>query len=67
MPVKFSLTPSSEADIEIFKEMALDLPGDSAFHVDKGYTAYDYEDLLKEVGLELKSQRKNSKRSIPTW
>src|SRR3954462_2927057 len=32
------------------------------------YTDYDYEDLLKEVALNLKAQRKkNSKRPMPVW
>ncbi|HZY66637.1 MAG TPA: IS982 family transposase, partial [Rubrobacteraceae bacterium] len=65
-PVEFSVATGSEADIEVFKEMALDLPEGSAVHADKGYTDYDYEDFLKEVGLELKSQhKKNSKRPMP--
>ena len=35
---------------------------------DKAYTDYDYEDLLEEVGLHLKAQRKkNSKRPMPLW
>lgn len=59
------MATGSEADIEVFKEMALDLPEGSAVHADKGYTDYDYEDFLKEVGLELKSQHKNSKRPMP--
>jgi hypothetical protein len=34
----------------------------------KGYTDYHYEDLLEEVGLYLKAQRKkNSKREMPAW
>ena len=36
---------------------------------DKAYTDYDYEDLLKEVGLHLKGQRKKnySKRPMAVW
>jgi hypothetical protein len=45
-----------------------DLPEGSIIHADKGYTDYHYEDLLEEVGLHLKAQRKkNSKRQLPPW
>jgi hypothetical protein len=37
-------------------------------HADKGYTDYHYEDLLEEIGLRLKAQRKKrSKRPMPAW
>ncbi len=65
-PVEFSLAAGSEADITVFKE--LDLPEGSIIFADKAYTDYDYEDLLEEVGLHLKAQRKkNSKRPMPAW
>jgi len=67
-PVEFSLAAGSEADIAVFREMALELPEGSRVHADKGYTDYDHEDFLTEVGLELKAQRKkNSKRPMPMW
>ena len=67
-PVEFSLAAGSEADIAIFKELELDLPEGSIICADKAYTDYDYEDLLEEVGLHLKAQRKkNSKRPMPAW
>jgi Transposase DDE domain len=67
-PVEFYLAGASEADIAIFKELGLELPEGSIIHADKGYTDYHYEDLLKEVGLHLKAQRKkNSKREMPAW
>ncbi|CAN5684301.1 hypothetical protein BH24ACT21_BH24ACT21_12040 [soil metagenome] len=67
-PVEFSLAAASEADIAIFKELDLELPEGSIIHADKAYTDYHYEDLLQEVGLHLKAQRKkNSKRPIPAW
>jgi transposase len=67
-PVEFSLAAGSEADITIFKELELDLPEGSIIHADKAYTDYDYEDLLEEVGLHLKSQRKKrSKRPMAAW
>ena len=42
------------------------MPEGSIIHADKTYT--DYEDLLEEVGLHLKAQRKkNSKRPPAVW
>ena len=67
-PVEFSLAAGSESDVAIFKELELDLPEGSTICADKAYTDYDYEDLLKEVGLHLKAQRKkNSKRPMAAW
>ena len=63
-PVEFSLASASEADVKVFKGLDLNLPSGATIHADKGYTDYHYEDLLKEVGMNLVSQRKrNSKRS----
>ncbi len=54
--------------MKLLKELGLDLPEGSIIHADKGYTDYHYEDLLEEVGLHLKAQRKkNSKRQLPAW
>ncbi|MEW6635719.1 MAG: IS982 family transposase [Actinomycetota bacterium] len=67
-PVEFALAAGSEADVSVFKDLALDLPEGSIICADKGYTDYDYEDLMEEVGLHLKAQRKkNSKRPMPPW
>jgi len=67
-PVEFALAAGSEADVTVFKELNLDLPEGSLICADKAYTDYDYEDLLEEVGLHLKAQRKkNSKRPMPAW
>ena len=67
-PVEFSLAAASEADVKLLKELGLDLPEGSIIHADKGYTDYHYEDLLKEVGLHLKAQRKKrSKRPMAPW
>lgn len=67
-PVEFSLVAASEADVSVFKDLQLDLPEGSIILADKAYTDYDYEDLLKEVGLHLKAQRKkNSKRPMAAW
>ena len=68
-PVEFSLAGGSEADVSVFKEdLELDLPEGSIICADKAYSDYDYEDLLEEVGMLLKAQRKkNSKRPMPVW
>jgi hypothetical protein len=68
-PVEFSLVAGSEAEVSVFRDLQLDLPEGSIILADKAYyTDYDYEDLLKEVGLHLKAQRKkNSKRPMPVW
>jgi len=48
--------------------LSLDLPEGSIIHADKGHTDYHYEDLLKEVGLHLKAQRKKrSKWPMVAW
>ena len=67
-PVEFSLAAGSESDIAVFKEMNLELGEGSIICADKAYTDYEYEDLLEEVGLHLKAQRKkNSKRPMPAF
>ena len=67
-PVEFSLAAGSEADVSVLKDLQLDLPEGSTILADKAYTDYYYEDLLEEVGLHLKAQRKkNSKRPMPMW
>ena len=55
-PVEFALEAGSEADVAVFKDLELELPEGSITFVDKGYTDYDHEDLLEEVGLHLKAQ-----------
>jgi hypothetical protein len=67
-PVEFTLAAASEADISLFKELKLELPEGALICADKGYTDYHYEDLLEDVGLRLKAQRrKRSKREMPAW
>ena len=66
-PVEFCLAAASESDIAVFKRMNLEFSEGAIIHADKGYTDYEHEDFLKEVGLELKAQRKNSKRPMPAW
>ncbi len=67
-PVEFTLAAASEADISLFKELKLELPEGAIICADKGYTDYHYEDLLEDVGLHLKAQRKKrSKRPMPLW
>jgi hypothetical protein len=67
-PVEFALEAASESDVKVFKNLGLDLPQGSTILADKGYTDYEYEDLLEEVGLHLTAQRKKrSKRPMPPW
>jgi len=67
-PVEFSLAASSKAYVKGFEDLNLDLLEGSIICADKAYADYDYEDLLEEVGLHLKAQRKkNSKRPMPAW
>ena len=67
-PVEYSLAAASEADISLSKQLSLHLPEGSIIHAEKGCTGYHYEDLLKEVGLHLKAQRKKrSKRPMAAW
>jgi Transposase DDE domain len=67
-PVEFTLAAASEADIRLFKELKLELPEGAIICADKGYADYHYEDLLEDVGLHLKAQRrKRSKREMPAW
>ena len=62
-PIEFILSPGSCSDIKGFKELDLDLPEGSTIYADKAYTDYDEEDLLAEININLKPQRKgNSKR-----
>ena len=66
--MEFALEAGSDSDVKVFKNLGLDLPQGSTILADKGYTDYDYEDLLEEVGLRLKAQRKKrSKREMPAW
>jgi hypothetical protein len=46
-PVEFSLAAGSESEVTIFKDLESDLPEGSIICADKGYTDYDYEDLLR--------------------
>lgn len=62
-PIEFILSPGSCSDIKGFKELDLDLPEGSIIYGDKAYTDYEEEDLLNELKIDLKPQRKeNSKR-----
>ena len=67
-PVEFTLAAASESDIGLLKELKLELPEGAIICADKGYTDYHCEDLLEDVGLHLKAQRKKrSKRPMPLW
>jgi len=52
--VEFTLAAASEAGVEVFEEMDLDLPQGSIFVADKAYTDYDHQDMVEDVGLASK-------------
>ncbi len=52
-PVEFLLAPGSENDVQVLKQLDLDLPEGSLLTGDKAYNDYAYEDLLKDVGNEM--------------
>lgn len=61
MPIEFSITPASTADITAFKMMEIDLPSNSKIYGDKAYTDYGFEDLLHEIfDINLIPERKNN-------
>ena len=67
-PVEFFLTPGSWSDTRALKMDKFDLPAGSLLTGDKAYNDYVFEDLLKEVQLDLQPLRKkNSKRPVPPW
>lgn len=67
-PVEFFLTPGSWSDTRALKMYNFDLPERSLITGDKAYNDYVFEDLLKEVPLDLQPLRKkNSKRPVPPW
>lgn len=63
VPLEVIFTPGSTSDITAFRLLNLDIEKGSVIYGDKGYTDYQYEDLLADVGITLCSHRKkNSKR-----
>jgi len=64
-PVEFFLTPGADSDTKALKQYALDLPQNATVTGDKAYNDYAYEDLLKEVDIQLiPLRKKNSKRCL---
>jgi hypothetical protein len=67
-PVEFFLTPGADNDPKALKMYRFDLPEGSQVTGDKAYNNYDFEDLLREAGLELcPLRKKNSHRLWPPW
>ena len=67
-PVEFFLTPASVYDGQGLFWFDFDLPPGSWIVGDKAYTDYEMEDILADVGLQLKPfRKKNSKRPVPAW
>jgi hypothetical protein len=64
-PVEFFLTPGADSDTKALKQYAFDLPKNATITGDKAYNDYEYEDLLKDIGLRLiPLRKKNSKRPL---
>jgi Transposase DDE domain len=66
-PVEFVLAPGAQADITVFKALALALPQGSTIYAAAAYTDYEGEDLLAQgPHLHLLVPRKaNAKRTMP--
>ena len=66
-PVEFALAAGSRLTWR-YQRGGVGLARRLDHYADKGYTDYDHEDLLEEVGLYLRAQRKkNSKRPMAAW
>lgn len=68
LPVEVMLAPGSQADINAFRRLSLDLPASATVFADKGYLDQHEEALLDEAGLRLVTpRRKNSRSPLPVW
>ena len=66
--VEVMLAPGSEADIQAFRRLALDLPPEAHIFADAGYLDQHEEALLTDADLHLVAQRrKNSKEPLAPW
>ena len=68
-PIEVVFTPGSAGDMPGLRSLMLDLPAESELYADKGYTDYQFEDNVSELGnIELIAARKsNSKRQHPGY
>lgn len=68
IPIEFSITQASTADITAFKAMAIDLPEGAIIYGDKAYTDYRFEDELNEDGsISLIAERKKNAKRQHSW
>ena len=69
IPVEYTLTPGSWADIEGLRQLPLYLPPQAVVFGDSGFTDYSHEEALAEAdGIDLKvARKKNSKRPHQPW
>lgn len=68
IPVEFTFTAGSKADIRGLEQLPLSLAKGSKLYGDAAYTNYHIEDMLKEEGIHLATQRRsNSKRADQPW
>ena len=62
-PIEFIFAPGSHHDSAVFKQFQLDLPENSTLYSDSGNTDYNYEDILRDAGINfLPARKSNSKR-----
>jgi len=67
-PVEFFLTPGCCSDTTGLAGFDFDLPEGAVIVGDKAYNFYLVEDLLADVGIQLKPiRKKKSKRCFPAW
>ena len=67
-PVEIQIVPGSRPDISVFKEFNFNLPENSKLYTDKGYTDYEWEDMLKEIGIIMEPiRKKNSVRATDSF
>lgn len=60
-PVEFVLAAGSSADLNVFKQLPLDLPAHSAIYADKAYNDYAEEELLQQAAqIQLQPLRKSN-------
>ncbi|MEZ4926133.1 MAG: IS982 family transposase [Saprospiraceae bacterium] len=69
IPVEYSITPGSWAEIDGLRQLPLDLPQNSVLFGDSGFTDYTHEDdlaIADNINLKV-SRKKNSKKPHKPW
>lgn len=69
IPVEYSITPGSWAEIEGLRQLPLDLPQNSILFGDSGFTDYTHEEdlaIADDINLKV-ARKKNSKQPHKPW